>query len=217
MRPRVWQGRRPLGHEAVFQGPHLVRRRARHAPPSGHRDGLEKHKPPWPGAVGAWGGVVERGNRVVLHPGRLGEPGRRRRLVGRDETRVPAQAVARGKRRGAGWVGLVLGRFGGSARAQQPGFFRQFHPAHRKHFQRLHRRLQLGKAQPLVVRVGHVRGEAFLGVGTWNVPIRVRAVQTSTLRTRISTNNADLGNAHSEYLGPLAEQGILGLWPSSAC
>ena len=35
--------------------------------------------------------------------------------------------------------------------------------------------------------------------------------QTSTLRTLISTNNADLGNAHSEYLGPLAEQGMLGL------
>ena len=35
--------------------------------------------------------------------------------------------------------------------------------------------------------------------------------QTSSLRTNISTNNADLGNAHSEYLGPLAEQGVLGL------
>ena len=35
--------------------------------------------------------------------------------------------------------------------------------------------------------------------------------QTSDLRTVISTNNADLGNAHSEYLGPLAEQGLLGL------
>lgn len=35
--------------------------------------------------------------------------------------------------------------------------------------------------------------------------------QTSNLRTQISTNNADLGNAHSEYLGPLAEQGLLGL------
>ncbi len=35
--------------------------------------------------------------------------------------------------------------------------------------------------------------------------------QTSDLRTVISTNNADLGNAHSEYLGPLAEQGGLGL------
>ena len=27
----------------------------------------------------------------------------------------------------------------------------------------------------------------------------------------ISTNNADGGNAHSEYLGPLAEQGVLGM------
>lgn len=35
--------------------------------------------------------------------------------------------------------------------------------------------------------------------------------QTSDLRTVISTNNADLGNAHSEYLGPLAEQGVMGL------
>lgn len=34
--------------------------------------------------------------------------------------------------------------------------------------------------------------------------------QTAELRTQISTNNADLGNAHSEYLGPLAEQGLLG-------
>ena len=34
--------------------------------------------------------------------------------------------------------------------------------------------------------------------------------QTAQLRTQISTNNADLGNAHSEYLGPLAEQGLLG-------
>jgi O-antigen ligase len=35
--------------------------------------------------------------------------------------------------------------------------------------------------------------------------------QQSKNRTIISTNNADGGNAHSEYLGPLAEQGILGL------
>ena len=34
--------------------------------------------------------------------------------------------------------------------------------------------------------------------------------QQSTLRTQISTNNGDVGNAHSEYLGPLAEQGLLG-------
>lgn len=35
--------------------------------------------------------------------------------------------------------------------------------------------------------------------------------QSSDLKTVISTNNADGGNAHSEYLGPLAEQGIPGL------
>ena len=35
--------------------------------------------------------------------------------------------------------------------------------------------------------------------------------QRSEDRTIISTNNADGGNAHSEYLGPLAEQGVLGM------
>ncbi len=35
--------------------------------------------------------------------------------------------------------------------------------------------------------------------------------QRSEHRTIISTNNADRGNAHSEYLAPLAEQGIPGL------
>jgi O-antigen ligase len=35
--------------------------------------------------------------------------------------------------------------------------------------------------------------------------------QRSEHRTIISTNNADRGNAHSEYLGPLAEQGIPGM------
>jgi O-antigen ligase len=34
--------------------------------------------------------------------------------------------------------------------------------------------------------------------------------QNSWERTSISTNAHTLGNAHSEYLGPLAEQGILG-------
>lgn len=34
--------------------------------------------------------------------------------------------------------------------------------------------------------------------------------QRSEHRTIISTNNADRGNAHSEYLGPLAEQGLPG-------
>jgi O-antigen ligase len=35
--------------------------------------------------------------------------------------------------------------------------------------------------------------------------------QKSELKTVISTNNADGGNAHSEFLGPLAEQGIPGM------
>jgi putative inorganic carbon (HCO3(-)) transporter len=35
--------------------------------------------------------------------------------------------------------------------------------------------------------------------------------QSSELKTVISTNNADGGNTHSEYLGPLAEQGIPGM------
>jgi len=35
--------------------------------------------------------------------------------------------------------------------------------------------------------------------------------QRSADRTIISTNNADGGNAHSEYLGPLAEQGLPGM------
>lgn len=34
--------------------------------------------------------------------------------------------------------------------------------------------------------------------------------QEAKYQTIISTNNADGGNAHSEYLGPLAEQGVLG-------
>lgn len=35
--------------------------------------------------------------------------------------------------------------------------------------------------------------------------------QQSKDRTIISTNNGDGGNAHSEYLGPLAEEGVLGM------
>jgi putative inorganic carbon (HCO3(-)) transporter len=36
-------------------------------------------------------------------------------------------------------------------------------------------------------------------------------LQKSEFNTVISTNNADGGNAHSEYLGPLAEQGAMGI------
>jgi putative inorganic carbon (hco3(-)) transporter len=49
------------------------------------------------------------------------------------------------------------------------------------------------------------------GFGPGTYQFEYAPFQTSNLRTQISTNNADLGNAHSEYLGPLAEQGILGL------
>src|SRR5690606_13492436 len=35
--------------------------------------------------------------------------------------------------------------------------------------------------------------------------------QRSQNLTIISTNNADNGNAHSEYIGPLAESGVMGL------
>jgi O-antigen ligase len=51
----------------------------------------------------------------------------------------------------------------------------------------------------------------FWGWGPGTYQFEYAPFQTSSLRTNISTNNADLGNAHSEYLGPLAEQGVLGL------
>ena len=51
----------------------------------------------------------------------------------------------------------------------------------------------------------------FWGWGPGTYQFEYAPFQTSTQRTQISTNNADLGNAHSEYLGPLAEQGVLGL------
>ena len=35
--------------------------------------------------------------------------------------------------------------------------------------------------------------------------------QLSKNKTIISTNAGDLGNAHSEYIGPLAESGVLGM------
>jgi O-antigen ligase len=35
--------------------------------------------------------------------------------------------------------------------------------------------------------------------------------QINANKTIISTNSADGGNAHSEYLGPLAESGVLGM------
>lgn len=50
-----------------------------------------------------------------------------------------------------------------------------------------------------------------LGWGPGSYQFEYAPFQRSEDQTIISTNNADGGNAHSEYLGPLAEQGIPGL------
>ena len=47
------------------------------------------------------------------------------------------------------------------------------------------------------------------GPGTYS--FKYAPFQIASEKTIISTNNGDMGNAHSEYLGPLAEQGLLGL------
>ena len=49
-----------------------------------------------------------------------------------------------------------------------------------------------------------------LGYGPGTYMFKYAPYQLSRDRTIISTNTADGGNAHSEYLGPLAESGILG-------
>lgn len=48
------------------------------------------------------------------------------------------------------------------------------------------------------------------GFGPGTYMFEYGSYQRSWERSLISTNAADLGNAHSEYLGPLAEQGFLG-------
>ena len=50
-----------------------------------------------------------------------------------------------------------------------------------------------------------------LGWGPGSYQFEYAPFQRSGDQTIISTNNADGGNAHSEYLGPLAEQGVPGL------
>lgn len=50
-----------------------------------------------------------------------------------------------------------------------------------------------------------------LGSGPGTYQFIYGAYQLSTQLSTISTNNGDLGNAHSEYIGPLTEQGIPGL------
>ncbi len=51
----------------------------------------------------------------------------------------------------------------------------------------------------------------FVGWGPGSYQFEYAPFQRSGDQTIISTNNADGGNAHSEYLGPLAEQGLPGL------
>ena len=50
-----------------------------------------------------------------------------------------------------------------------------------------------------------------LGWGPGTYMFNYAGYQLTAERTIISTNSADGGNAHSEYLGPMAESGILGL------
>jgi len=49
------------------------------------------------------------------------------------------------------------------------------------------------------------------GYGPGTYMFKYAPYQLSKDRTIISTNSADGGNAHSEYLGPLAESGVFGL------
>ncbi|MCD4734832.1 MAG: O-antigen ligase family protein [Bacteroidales bacterium] len=51
----------------------------------------------------------------------------------------------------------------------------------------------------------------FWGFGPGTYQFLYAPYQLSKERTIISTNAGDLGNAHSEYIGPLAESGILGM------
>jgi O-antigen ligase len=55
------------------------------------------------------------------------------------------------------------------------------------------------------------REKPFWGWGPGTYMFQYAPFQFSYDRTIISTNFSDLGNAHSEYLGPLSESGILGM------
>jgi len=54
------------------------------------------------------------------------------------------------------------------------------------------------------------RKKPLLGFGPGTYRFQYAPFQRSYELTYVSTNTGSLGNAHSEYLGPLAEQGILG-------
>jgi O-antigen ligase len=51
----------------------------------------------------------------------------------------------------------------------------------------------------------------FLGWGPGTYMFQYAPYQMSYQKTIISTNAADMGNAHSEYIGPLAESGVFGM------
>ncbi len=55
------------------------------------------------------------------------------------------------------------------------------------------------------------RDKPVFGFGPGTYQFEYAPYQRSYEKTRISTDFGDMGNAHSEYLGPLSEQGFLGL------
>lgn len=50
-----------------------------------------------------------------------------------------------------------------------------------------------------------------LGFGPGTYSFKYAPYQLSNEKTIVSTNAGDMGNAHSEYIGPLAESGVLGM------
>lgn len=54
------------------------------------------------------------------------------------------------------------------------------------------------------------KDKPILGFGPATYMFKYAPYQLSSEKTIISTNQGDVGNAHSEYLGPLAESGIMG-------
>ncbi len=55
------------------------------------------------------------------------------------------------------------------------------------------------------------KDKPFLGWGPGTYQFMYAPYQQSKERTIISTNFGDVGNAHSEYIGPLAESGVMGM------
>ena len=55
------------------------------------------------------------------------------------------------------------------------------------------------------------KDKPFFGYGPGTYMFKYAPYQLNKDRTIISTNSADRGNAHSEYLGPLSESGVFGL------